>query len=299
MTAAILITGNTYPSRHALRAAGALFDYNEKAYIAAADNARARTAAEEAGLCVNRYDATEEQLAPATGDRLREIRQMKKDRYRDRLLARADAADQRAEKAAHRISNGEREFLALGEPIKIGHHSERRHRKLIERAWNAFEAEASEHRKADGLRRKAEGMAPARVKGDAAREHQEERDRASAAISKGDLVNTGIYGPATVTRVNKITFAVCSERTGSILKVDKAFCTLIEKRTPEAKPAPKFKKGDRVRVYPWPARADKAEYGTIRRRTPNGYSVEYTWHFRDREYTEVRTFPEASIKAAE
>ena len=29
-----------------------------------------------------------------------------------------------------------REFLALGEPIKVGHHSEKRHRALIERNWN-------------------------------------------------------------------------------------------------------------------------------------------------------------------
>jgi len=27
-------------------------------------------------------------------------------------------------------------FLSLGEPIKVGHHSERRHRKVIEQAWN-------------------------------------------------------------------------------------------------------------------------------------------------------------------
>ncbi len=28
------------------------------------------------------------------------------------------------------------DFLALGEPIKVGHHSEKRHRALIERNWN-------------------------------------------------------------------------------------------------------------------------------------------------------------------
>lgn len=33
-------------------------------------------------------------------------------------------------------SNKDREFLSLGEPIKVGHHSERRHRKAIEDAWN-------------------------------------------------------------------------------------------------------------------------------------------------------------------
>jgi len=33
-------------------------------------------------------------------------------------------------------SNEGRDFLSLGEPIKIGHHSEKRHRALIERNWN-------------------------------------------------------------------------------------------------------------------------------------------------------------------
>jgi hypothetical protein len=33
-------------------------------------------------------------------------------------------------------SNEGREFLSLGEPIKIGHHSEKRHRALIDRNWN-------------------------------------------------------------------------------------------------------------------------------------------------------------------
>lgn len=32
-------------------------------------------------------------------------------------------------------SNKDRDFLSLGEPIKVGHHSERRHRKMIDDAW--------------------------------------------------------------------------------------------------------------------------------------------------------------------
>ena len=35
----------------------------------------------------------------------------------------------------YEASNEGRDFLALGEPIKIGHHSEKRHRALIERNW--------------------------------------------------------------------------------------------------------------------------------------------------------------------
>lgn len=44
-----------------------------------------------------------------------------------------------AERKSHEYyekSNKDRDFLSLGEPIKVGHHSERRHRKAIEDAWN-------------------------------------------------------------------------------------------------------------------------------------------------------------------
>ena len=50
-------------------------------------------------------------------------------------------------------SNKDRDFLSLGEPIKVGHHSERRHRKAIEDAWNnmgrsvEFSDKAAEHEK--------------------------------------------------------------------------------------------------------------------------------------------------------
>lgn len=44
-----------------------------------------------------------------------------------------------AERKSHEYfekSQKDRDFLLLGEPIKIGHHSERKHRKAIEDAWN-------------------------------------------------------------------------------------------------------------------------------------------------------------------
>lgn len=36
----------------------------------------------------------------------------------------------------YKASQEGRDFLALGEPIKVGHHSEKRHRALIDRNWN-------------------------------------------------------------------------------------------------------------------------------------------------------------------
>lgn len=53
-------------------------------------------------------------------------------------------------------SNEGREFLSLGEPIKVGHHSENRHRALIERNWNRMEKSVELAEKAEAAASKAE-----------------------------------------------------------------------------------------------------------------------------------------------
>ena len=49
-------------------------------------------------------------------------------------------------------SNEGKDFLALAEPIKVGHHSEKRHRALIERNWNRMSNAMEEYKKADTYR---------------------------------------------------------------------------------------------------------------------------------------------------
>lgn len=58
--------------------------------------------------------------------------------------------------AYYEASKEGREFLILGEPIKIGHHSERRHRKLIERNWERMGKSVAESDKAKEYERRAE-----------------------------------------------------------------------------------------------------------------------------------------------
>lgn len=48
------------------------------------------------------------------------------------------------------------EFLSLGEPIKVGHHSEKGHRALIERNWNRMEKSVEFAEKAKEAGQKAE-----------------------------------------------------------------------------------------------------------------------------------------------
>lgn len=53
----------------------------------------------------------------------------------ERLKSWALSADKKSDQLWE-ASNEGRDFLALGEPIKVGHHSEKRHRALIERNHN-------------------------------------------------------------------------------------------------------------------------------------------------------------------
>lgn len=56
----------------------------------------------------------------------------------------------------YRASQEGADFLSLGEPIKVGHHSEKRHRALIERNWNRMGKSVEMSNKAASHESKAE-----------------------------------------------------------------------------------------------------------------------------------------------
>lgn len=73
----------------------------------------------------------------------------------EKLEGYAANAEKRSD-AYYQASQEGRDFLALGEPIKIGHHSERRHRKLIQRNWDRMGKSVAESDKAKEYERRAE-----------------------------------------------------------------------------------------------------------------------------------------------
>lgn len=73
----------------------------------------------------------------------------------EKLNGYASNAETRSVKYYEASKEG-RDFLSLGEPIKIGHHSEKRHRKLIERNWNRMSKSVEESEKAEEYKRRAE-----------------------------------------------------------------------------------------------------------------------------------------------
>ena len=70
-------------------------------------------------------------ITRADGYNLQERTRRKAEQYGNWAQARQRKSDQ-----YHNASNEGADFLVLAEPIKIGHHSEKRHRALIERNYN-------------------------------------------------------------------------------------------------------------------------------------------------------------------
>lgn len=76
-------------------------------------------------------------------------------RRAERLNNAAATAERKSEQYYLASKEGA-DFLALGEPIKVGHHSERRHRNLIERNWNRMGKCVEFSNKAEEYERRSE-----------------------------------------------------------------------------------------------------------------------------------------------
>jgi hypothetical protein len=85
-------------------------------------------------------------ITRADGFNAQERAKRKAERYGNWSASAEKKSDQYYE-----ASNEGKDFLSLGEPIKVGHHSEKRHRALIERNWDRmgksveFSKKAEEH----------------------------------------------------------------------------------------------------------------------------------------------------------
>lgn len=80
----------------------------------------------------------------------------------ERAKAKADRYNNWAESATkksnqyYEASQEGKDFLSLGEPIKVGHHSEKKHRALIERNWDRMGKSVEMTNKADQHENKSE-----------------------------------------------------------------------------------------------------------------------------------------------
>lgn len=71
----------------------------------------------------------------------------------EKIKSWADSAEKRSDVWREKSREGA-DFLSLGEPIKIGHHSEKRHRALIDRNWSRMTNAMNELDKAESYRQR-------------------------------------------------------------------------------------------------------------------------------------------------
>lgn len=85
--------------------------------------------------------------------------QAKNDRAKERaaaLQAKADKKQQQADAAAKQATAATQQLPEGAEPVKIGHHSEKRHRRSLERAHAAMDKQVNANKDADAAREKAQ-----------------------------------------------------------------------------------------------------------------------------------------------
>lgn len=90
-------------------------------------------------------------IVRADGYNIQERAKAKAERYSKWAASAEDKST-----AYYEASHEGRDFLALAEPIKIGHHSESRHRALIDRNWNRMGKSVEMSKKAAAHEDKAE-----------------------------------------------------------------------------------------------------------------------------------------------
>jgi len=163
---------------------------------------------------------------PKEVEDIREFRQAKADTKAARREVWAESARRESDRLAGE-SFDMMSAIPMGQPILIGHHSERRDRNYRERAWNKMGKSVELRKKADYHKQKAESLRHVQVKGDAERAREEKRKAQDLIIKKGSRVYDFAFREGTVTRVNKKTYTVKFDSGGTYAR-DKTFMKLTD-----------------------------------------------------------------------
>lgn len=161
-----------------------------------------------------------------TDEQIEEIRRVRTERAERRAERRLKWAEANERKASFLSEEAERmaSVIPLGQPILVGHHSERRDRAFRSRIDRKYSAASEADRKANYHRQKAANILAfgARVKGDAERARQVKRELADKVIGVGVRVFSPIMGTGVVARINKKTYTIKFD-TGGTYTQDKSW----------------------------------------------------------------------------
>jgi len=144
---------------------------------------------------------------PTNTEEIRTFRQAKADRKADRREKWAESAERKSIQY-NRESQKMMSVIPMGQPILIGHHSEKRDRNYRQRAWDKMEKAVEFTDKAQYHRDKAENLRNVRVAGDAERRRQAKREHLDTLISKGSMVHDAVFGIGEVIGIYKKSYRI-------------------------------------------------------------------------------------------
>lgn len=218
-----IIIGGTYTKKREIKAIGGRWDYDSSGWVIP------DSAAEKAlELCLDnnwRLDEIEvddDYFEELTGEKLREFRQSKIDRKKEKLYDKARRLKNKSEQVYNSLPQGSNDFAFITQPILVGHHSEKAHRNLRARIANKMDKSMELYNEAEQARERANNLFDARVKGDAAARRQAERDYLDQFVKIGMHVAEYSCGGGIVTKINKKTYTIQFDR-GFTSTVDKSY----------------------------------------------------------------------------
>jgi hypothetical protein len=226
MIPVIILSGDTYKIRHEIRALGGVWQHEEKQYIVP-ESKRDQVAALIGIRKIEVFDSEspDNVFEPLTGDALRAYRQAKADRKAERIGARAEKKSALAEslfEKEHRIAD----MIPFGQPVLVGHHSQRRHERDIDRMQSLSSKACAAYQEGQHLARVAERLSrPVAIKGDAEARHEAHRQKIRESVKVGDMVNAGCYGKMEVIKINQKTIKV-NGTFGTPVNIDMALVNL-------------------------------------------------------------------------
>jgi Domain of unknown function (DUF3560) len=142
-------------------------------------------------------------------EKIRAARIERAQRRAGRRMKWAESAEKKAEQARATADNLA-SVIPFGQPILVGHHSERRDRTYRNQIDRNYRKESGELSKAEYHKQKAENILKygSRVAGDAERAREAKREAADQSITVGSIVKDAVFGQGEVLKVNKKTYTV-------------------------------------------------------------------------------------------
>lgn len=159
MVDAVLVTGDTYPHRRELARIGGRWSRDRAGYLFGTDqlNVVLNAWAELDGLSYTNVEVDPSELAPQTYADKRAARSERHERRAARYDARAEGRERKGNEVAGQLAGDPmyNDYGIFTEPIKVGHHSEGRHRRAKERVARKMDQAVSLSREAAELRGRA------------------------------------------------------------------------------------------------------------------------------------------------